>query len=416
MEEANEIYDSLEQACIQGEIVVVEQYLLKLEELVKKNKEINEVYTKAIAKTLEIFGEKISSLTVKKYLSTIELIIQGNPGDEYLARYYSKILLSSLLAMKSKGQPEIMSTIINNLENLANNHPDTIAIYEDLSSASHEIVNYWKARGDFKALRERTQKSRKLVEMFPDNEKIKLDLSKSLILEIDSTKKSDINNINNLLLEIQQLSEATPTNTGLQLEWVHAYRTAMDRGLEKSEDTKKWLDSMKKIVENKEDDVFKLELAKGYLNVIANLNNQNKEELENYLKEIELLADTNKNNQEIQIIFAQSLFISLQRIGISDMNEVNNIMKELNELDTNLPKNTVIMKIYLESLIGIISLLAQDQKANEITFFIEMFEIFNKKYPEDILIQQTYNQLLDMLKMLGFKKKSPVKKSRLDYL
>ncbi|HUT80105.1 MAG TPA: hypothetical protein VMZ29_02800 [Candidatus Bathyarchaeia archaeon] len=416
MEKADEIYNSLEHACTKGEISIVEQYLLELEQLLKKNKEINEIFTKAVAKTVETFGEKLSSLKVKKYMSTIEQIVQENPGDKNLARYYSKVLLSSLIAMKSKGQPDVMSEIITDLENLADNNPENIAIYEDLSFASHEIVNYWKSRGDFKALRERTQKFRKLAEKFPDNEKIKLDLSKSLILEIDSTKKTDIKNIDNLLLEIQHLSETTPANVGLQLEWVHAYRTAMDRGLEKPEDAKRWLDSMKKIAENNKDEAFKLELAKGYLNVIATVGSQNKEELEKHLDEIELLAHTTKNNLEIQIIYAQSLLASLQRVGISDMDEVNNIMNELNELETNFPKNTDLIGIYIESLIGIISLLAQEQKAKEIVPFLEMFEALDKKYPENQIIQQTYDQLMDMLKMLGFKKKTPTKKTRLDYM
>ncbi len=416
MEKAAEIYETIEQACQKGEIAMVEEYLLELEQLAKKDKGINTVLTKAIAKALETFGGKLSSIKVKKYMSAIEQLVQENPGNKDLASYYSKILLSSLIAMKSKGQPDVMNEILSNLENLAENYPDTVTIYEDLASASNEIVNYLKSRGDFKALRERTQKFRKLAEKFPDNEKIKLDLSKSLVVEIDSSKKSDIKSIENLIKEIQYLSETTPANVGLQLEWVHAYRTAMDRGEEKPEEAQRWLNSMKKIAGDKKDDAFKLELAKGYLNVIAAIGAQNKEELDKHLDEMELLADNSKNNLEIQTIYAQSLFTSLQRIGISDMEEVNNIINELNELETNFPKNEVIIKIYLESLLGVIALLTQGQKAKEIVPFLDKFEALDAKYPENKLIQQTYDQVMDMLKMLGFKKKAPAKKQNIDFM
>jgi len=415
MEQAEKIFSSLEEACNERDITNVEQFIQELEELVKGNEEVNEVYSRAIAKALDTFKGKFSSTKVKKFLSSIETLVEEHPNDKSLKNNYAKILRSSLIAMKTKGQPSAMRDIMVNLDALANNNPDNIAIYEELSDASHEITNYWRTRGDFKALRKRTEKFRKLADKFPDNDKIKLNLSKSLVVEINSSKKSDISQIDKILLEIQELSEATPANIGMQLEWVHAYNTAMERGHENPEDAKRWLDSMKQIAQNKKEEAFKVELAKGYLTVISALGQQNKEELTKHLDELEMLADETKDNLELQTIYAQSLITSLKRIGVSDMTEVNDIVNELKELVEQFPKNKVIMQNYIEALVGIIGIFTQQQKPKEIVPFLEKFEELDEKYPEDQFIQQTYHQLMDTLKMLGFKKKAK-KKPRIGYM
>jgi hypothetical protein len=415
MEDAEKIYSSLEVACDEGNINTVEKYIQELDVLIKNNKEATKYYSQAIVKALETFKGKFSSLKLKKYIARIEELVESNPTDESVVNNYAKALRSSLLAMSTKGQPSAMKEIITDLELLANNNPENITIHEELSVASTEIANYWKKRGDFKALRDRTKKFRELAKKFPDNEKIKLHLSKSLILEIDSSSKRDIAKIDTILLEIQELSEAFPTNIGLQLEWVHAYRTAMDRGLEKPEDAKRWLESMKKIATDKKDTAFKVELAKGYLNAIANLGQQNREELGKHLDELEMLADTSKDNLELQTIYAQSLITSLQIIGISDLKETAEIVDELKELVKDHPKNNMIVKIYIDSLIGIIGLLAQEQRAKDIIPYLKQFEALDKKYPEDEFIQKTYDQLMDTLEMIGFKK-TKKKKPRLDYM
>ena len=317
--------------------------------------------------------------------------------------------------MSSKGQPNAMREIITHLEVLATDNPENIIIHEELSEASSEIANYWRSRGDFKALRDRTKKFRELAEKFPDNEKIKLNLSRSLILEIDSSNKRDIAKIDTILLEIKELSESFPTNVGLQLEWVHAYRTAMDRSYEKPEDAKRWLESMKAIALDKKDTAFKIELAKGYLNAIANLGKQNREELGRHLEELEMLADTTKDSLELQTIYAQSLMTSLQIIGISDMKETTEVIDELKELVGAHPKNNVIIKIYVDSLIGVIGLLAQEQRAKEIVPFLNQFEALDEKYPDDEFIQKIYDQLMDTLMMIGFKK-TKKKKRRIGYM
>ena len=317
--------------------------------------------------------------------------------------------------MSSKGQPNAMREIITHLEVLATDNPESIVIHEELSEASSEIANYWRNRGDFKKLRDRTKKFRELAEKFPDNEKIKLNLSRSLILEIDSSNKRDIAKIDTILLEIKELSETFPRNIGLQLEWVHAYRTAMDRGYEKPEDAKRWLESMKVIALDKKDTAFKVELAKGYLNAIANLGQQNREELGEHLDELEMLADTTKDSLELQTIYAQSLITSLQIIGISDLKEITEIIDELKELVEAFPKNNVIIKIYIDSLIGVIGLLAQEQRAKDIVPFLNQFEALDKKYPDDEFIQKVYDQLMDTLKMIGFKK-TKKKKPRIGYM
>lgn len=415
MEDAEKIYSSLELACDEGNITTVEEFIQELDGLTKDNKEANKYYTQAVVKAFETFRGKFSSLKLKKYIARVEELVKNNPTDESVVNNYAKALRSSLLAMSSKGQPNAMREIITHLEVLATDNPENIVIHEELSEASSEIANYWRNRGDFKKLRDRTKKFRELAEKFPDNEKIKLNLSRSLILEIDSSNKRDIAKIDTILLEIKELSETFPRNIGLQLEWVHAYRTAMDRGYEKPEDAKRWLESMKAIAQDKKDTTFKVELAKGYLNAIANLGQQNREELGKHLDELEMLADTTKDSLELQTIYAQSLITSLQIIGISDLKEITEIIDELKELVEAYPKNNVIIKIYIDSLIGVIGLLAQEQRAKDIVPFLNQFEALDKKYPDDEFIQKVYDQLMDTLKMIGFKK-TKKKKQRIGYM
>ena len=415
MEKAKKIYSSLEQACIEGNIGSVEEYIQELENLSSENDIVIEIYSKAIAKALETFQGKFKSSKVKKYISTVENFVKKNPKNENLQTNYAKALRSSLLAMQAKGQPNVMRNIMSSFDDLASVYPDNILIHEELSSASHEIVNYWRSRGDFKALRERTQKFRELVKKFPNNEKIKLNLSKSIILEIGSSRKSDIAKIDNLLQEIQVISESMPTNVGLQLEWVHAYREAMDRSYEKPEDAKRWLEDMKKIAKDKEEDEFKIELAKGYLNAISFLGDQNKQELTKHLDELELIADATQDNIELQTIYSQSLLNSLKIIGISDMDKTNDILKEMKQLNNNFPENNTILKNYVESLVGLIGLFAQGQNAEEIIPLVEAFEELDKKYPDEEFVQQTHVMLMEQLKFMGFKKKAK-KKSNLGYM
>jgi len=415
MDDAKKIYSSLELACDEGNLTTVEEFIQELDGLTKDNKEANKYYSQAVVKALETFKGKFSSLKLKKYIARVEELVKNNPTDEPVVINYAKALRTSLLAMSSKGQPNAMREIITHLEVLATENPENTIIHEELSEASSEIANYWRSRGDFKKLRDRTKKFRELAEKFPDNEKIKLNLSRSLILEIDSSNKRDIAKIDTILLEIKELSESFPTNVGLQLEWVHAYRTAMDRGYEKPEDAKRWLESMKAIALDKKDTVFKIELAKGYLNAIANLGQQNREELGKHLEELEMLADTTKDSLELQTIYAQSLLTSLQIIGISDMKETTEVIDELKELIEVHPKNNVITKIYVDSLIGVIGLLAQEQRAKDIVPFLNQFEALDKKYPDDEFIQKVYDQLMDTLKMIGFKK-TKKKKRRIGYM
>lgn len=415
LKEAEKIYSSLEEACSEGNFTSVEEFIQELENLTKEHDSANEIYSKAIIRALETFKGRFSSTKVKKFITNVEDLIRKNPNDENLRSNYAKALRSSLIVMSTKGQPNTMKEIMTYLEDLATSNPENIIIHEELSIASHEIANYWKSRGDFKALRDRTQKFRELAGKFPDNEKIKLNLSKSLVLEIDSSNKRDIAKIDTILLEIQEISESMPRNVGLQLEWVHAYRTAMDRSYEKPEDAKRWLDSMKKITSDKKNESFTVELARGYLNTIANLGQQNREELSKHLDELEMLTDITKDNLELQTIYAQSLITSLQIIGISNMKETNEIMDEIKELATNFSTNNVILKIYVESLIGVIGLLVQEQKAEEIIPLLKQFEALDERYPKDQFIQQTYDQLMDTLKMIGFKK-AKKKPRKMEYM
>jgi len=415
MDAAEKIYSSLELACDEGNLTTVEEFIQKLDGLTKDNKDASKYYTQAVVKALETFKGKFSSLKLKKYIARVEELVKNNPSDESVINNYAKALRSSLLAMSSKGQPNAMREIITHLEGLATDYPENIIIHEELSEASSEIANYWRSRGDFKKLRDRTKKFRELAEKFPDNEKIKLNLTRSLIVEIDSSNKRDIAKIDTILLEIKELSEEFPTNIGLQLEWVHAYRTAMDRGIEKPEDAKRWLESMKAIALDKKDTAFKVELAKGYLNAITNVGQQNREELGKHLDELEMLADTTKDSLELQTIYAQSLITSLQIIGISDLKETKEVIDELKELVEAHPKNSAIIKIYVDSLVGVIGLLAQEQRAKDIVPFLNQFEALDKKYPDDEFIQKVYDQLMDTLKIIGFKK-TKKKKRRIGYM
>ncbi len=415
MNEIEKIYNSFEEACSKGDLSIAEELVQQLQEMTKKNAKVKTYYTEAVAKTIQTFRGKLSTSKVKKLLADVEKTIENDLGNNQLTINFAKALRHSLVALSTKGQPNVMKEVIINLETLATKHPDNALVHEELSGASRDMVQYLKKRGDFKALRDRTGKFRELAKKFPDNERIKLNLTKSLVHEIESSKKRDITKVDNLLAEIQLLSESMPANVGLQLEWVHAYRTAMDRAHEKPEDAKRWLNSMKEIALDKKDTEFKVELAKGYLNAISSLGQQNMEELNKHIDELELLADTTKDNLELQTIYAQSLILSLQMQGITNFDSTLETMNELKELAKEFPKNKVILRIYVESLAGIISMLVQAQKAKEITPLLDQLEELDEKYPNDEFIQQTFDKLSAALKMAGFKRKKS-KRRRLDYM
>lgn len=415
MNEIEKIYNSFEEACSKGELSNAEEMIQQLQEMTEENTEVKKIYTRAVAKTIQTFRGKLSTSKVKKLLADVEKIIENDLETDELSINFAKALRHSLVALSTKGQPNVMKEVIINLETLATKYPDNILIHEELSGASRDMVQFWKKRGDFKALRDRTGKFRELAKKFPDNEMIKLNLTKSLVHEIESSKKRDINKVDNLLSEIQLLSESMPANVGLQLEWVHAYRTAMDRTHEKPEDAKRWLNSMKEIALDKKDTAFKVELAKGYLNAISSIGQQNVEELNKHVDEIELLADTTKDNLELQTIYAQSLIVSLRMQGITNFNDTLETINELKELANEFPKNKVILGIHVEALIGIIGMLVQAQKANEIIPLLEQLEELDEKYPNNEFIQQTFDQLSSILKMVGFKRKK-TKTKRLDYM
>ncbi len=415
MDEIEKIYHSFEEACSKGNLPIAEEIIQQLQEMTKENTKVRKHYTKAVAKTIQTFRGKLSTSKVKKLLADIEEIVEKDIENDQLTINYAKALRHSLVALSTKGQPGIMKEVIINLEKLATKYPDNVLIHEELSGASNDMVQFWKKRGDFKALRVRTGKFRELAKKFPDNGKIKLNLTKSLVHEIESSRKRDITKVDNLLSEITLLSESMPANIGLQLEWVHAYRTAMDRTYEKPEDAKRWLNSMKEITLDKKDTAFKVELAKGYLNAISLLGQQNMEELNKHINELEMLADTTKDNLELQTIYAQSLILSLRMQGITNFNATLETMNELKELANEFPKNKTILGLYVESLAGIINMLVQAQKAKEIIPLLEQLEELDKKYPNDEFIQQTFDQLSAALKMAGFKRKK-TKKQRLDYI
>ncbi|HUU79046.1 MAG TPA: hypothetical protein VMX55_11930 [candidate division Zixibacteria bacterium] len=414
MEDLEIIFNSFEKACSAGDFTSAESLIQQLEELSTKDDTANIIYSKAVVKAIDVFKGRFSSIKLKKLLANVERIVGTYPNEKELVNNYAKALRFSLSAMSTKGQPNVMKEIIGYLENLALSNPDNIVIYEELSQASHEIVDFWKKRGDFQALRNRTSKFRELVKKFPNNELIKLNLSKSLVDEIDSSNKRDIEKVDNLLLEIQQLSESMPMNIGLQLEWVHAYRTAMDRTKEKPDYAHKWLNSMKEIVANKKDDAFKIELAKGYINAIS-LGELKQEELVKYLDEIEKLAVSIKENRELQAIYSQSLIIALQYIGIQDYTKTQKILKDMQKLVDEFSDDELIVNIYVEALTGVIGLLVQDQKADEIVALLNELERLDKEYPKNEFIQQTFDQLSSVLKMIGFKR-TKEKPKRMDYL
>ncbi|MFW9925082.1 MAG: hypothetical protein ACFFDW_17545, partial [Candidatus Thorarchaeota archaeon] len=312
------IFSEFEEACNRKELPAVEILIQKIMDLSQEDNSVNIIYSKAVVKTIETFKDRLSSLKLKKMLTNIEELSNKEPQNNELIVNFAKALRYSLIVMSNKGQPNVMKDLITNLEDLATKNPGIVSIQEELSEASYEMVEFWKKRGDFRALKNRTTKFRELAKKFPDNELIKLNLSKSIVQEIDSSNKRDIKNVDNLINEIQLLSESTPTNTGLQLEWVHAYRTALDHSLEEPEDAKRWLESMKKIASNQKDEVFKIELAKGYLNAITSLGNQNNEELTKLLDDLELLVDSSKNNIELQVIYAQCLILSLRMADVND--------------------------------------------------------------------------------------------------
>ncbi|MHA1630904.1 MAG: hypothetical protein ACTSXO_01630 [Candidatus Heimdallarchaeota archaeon] len=415
MSEATEIYTALEEACVKKQFNTVEELLKKFAEIIAEEKKASqELYIKGIIKALTTFKGKFPVSKIRSFIENVEQIVKENPTHEELAISYAKILRSSLIAIKTKGQPYLMREIITDLENFAKNYPENVTIYEELSMASNEIINYWKKRGDYKALQEQSKKLREFAKKFPENETIQLQLSKSIVAEIGSIRKLDIGKIDKLLLEIQNLSESRPTNKGLQLEWVHAYRTAMDRSEEKPKDAKRWLESMKKIAGDKKDIAFRIELAKGYKNAIIVLGAKS-EELKKLLAEFNALIDNTTPNVELYTVYAQTLLEALKIIGITNYQNTKEILGRLRKLLDDFPEAKPILNAYLESLVGIIGLLSNEKKGEEVYELLKSFEDLQQRFPKDKTVQLVYQQLTDILRMLGFKKQKR-KNVRPEYL
>jgi len=416
MSQAVEIYSALEEACNQGEFSSVEKLLQKLAEMITEEKASLELYVKGIVKALTTFKGKFTTTKIRGFIDHVKKLVEENPKHEKLVISYAKTLRTSLTALKTKGQPNLMHEIITNLENLTRNYPDNITLYEELSIASNEIINYWKKRGDFKAVHEQTNKVRELAKKFPENENIQLQLSKSIIAEIGSTQKRDIAKIDKLLHEIQSISETRPTNIGMQLEWVHAYRTAMDRTHEKPKDAKRWLASMKKIAQPQKDLAFKIELAKGYENALIVLGGSSEEELKKLLAEFKTLIDNTEVNAELHLIYARSLLEALKILGIKDYAETQKILDQLKKIFEQNTDSKPILEAYLEALVGIIGLLSTQKKGKEVKEILETLEILKRDFPEEKLIQEVYHQIIEVLKMIGFKKEEKKRKPRIGYL
>ncbi|MFW9922937.1 MAG: hypothetical protein ACFFDW_06565 [Candidatus Thorarchaeota archaeon] len=74
-----------------------------------------------------------------------------------------------------------------------------------------------------------------------------------------------------------------------------------------------------------------------------------------------------------------------------------------------------MLQTYVEALVGVLEVLLQQQKADEMVQLVEKLEVLDKKYPTDEFIQQTFDQISSILKMIGFKK-SKDKPKRLDFM
>ncbi|MBD3192037.1 MAG: hypothetical protein GF308_15425 [Candidatus Heimdallarchaeota archaeon] len=418
MEKAKEILSVVEKACAENDKKEVESSIGQLQQLLtEEEQEISDIYSSAVLKSLETFQSRLRSTTVKAMISSLRKIVEQNPTDKELKKDFARALRFSINAISTKGMPSIMEEYMTELEKLANNNPDDVVIHEELALASQEITHYWRKRGDFSNLRSRMKKFRTLAEKFPDNEKIKLSLTKSLIVEIDSANKQDIAVVNELLDEIRGISQSIPMNKHLQLEWVHAYLKAMERTYEDPEDSLRWLKSMKEIVEKNKDENFDLALAKGYLNVIASIGKSNKKALEENLDELEKLAESWKNNREMQTIYAQSLIASLQIKGIEEFDETKEILNEFTDLIKDSPDNEDIIKMYIEALLNIIAMLVQEQKAEEIVPLLDRMDDLAGNYPGNEEIQNANKSLQAFLARVGFKRsKEKEDKNRVGYL
>ena len=137
MEEADKIFSSLEEACSEGNLAEAEQKITKLLELGKENEQINEVYSKAVHLALDAFKGRFSSTKVKRFITNMEELIKKYPKNKQIVTNFAKILRSSLIAMRTKGQPNVMKEIIQNLEMLADTNPDNIFHLDYCYSLQH---------------------------------------------------------------------------------------------------------------------------------------------------------------------------------------------------------------------------------------------------------------------------------------
>ena len=142
MADVKEIIASFEKACSEGNFAIAEELIIELHSIGPEVETNNEIYSQAVAKAIETFQGKFSSLKLKKLLANVQGFVKNYPKNTELVFSYAQALRHSLAAMRTKGQPNAMKEIMDSLEKLVDNHPENISLHEELSAASHEMVHF----------------------------------------------------------------------------------------------------------------------------------------------------------------------------------------------------------------------------------------------------------------------------------
>ncbi|MEA2070267.1 MAG: hypothetical protein U9O98_03160 [Asgard group archaeon] len=404
-EQIKKLTESVKTACAKKQeekaTELLEQFIALVE---KNNQEAQEPYTHAVITLLESFKTKIGASKVKKYLRKIEEVVTNNPDNKNLKKDYAKVLTLSLIAMSNKGQKRAMNEIIMDLEELAKNNPANKSIQEEYASGLNEIIQFWHKRGNFNNLRECNEKFRELMKKYPDNEKINEELVNAIVIEIDSTRRRNIEKVETLLEEINAINKKLPQNKEIQRKQAKAHLIAINRMDEKAEKNLQWLNKLKSIYKASKDDKIKETLAEGYLTTIATHAKENKEKMDEQLNEFQELVENSKENENLQTIHAQTIFATLQYTDATNTQATMKLINDLKEKAKHYPKNEKIIEIYTIALGLLISYYSQLKEAEETTTLLKQLEYLDNHYPDNKYVQKMFDNISNALKILGYEK------------
>jgi hypothetical protein len=357
-----------------------------------------ELMLKALKK---LEGEIYATMLDDYYEYTIKLE-EKVPENKEIEEQVMEIIKRIIIELKDKGRPRLIERMTEKGGAIAERNEKNERVQELLAEMMYEAASVLEERGHFGKVKKIKKKIKTLNEKYPENRNIQKTVIKTIIEEIEGTRKTKTEEINNKLEEIKEIVE-DKGGEELELLYIKALRVAMERGKEDTKETKKLLDTMKKIAEKYTANEFHEELAKGYYNIISTMDEENQQEVSENLEEFGKLIADNKD-KEIQKLYSRTLRTAIEKMGLKDYQAVEQTIEKLEKQLTDYPTNKEIKTDYFQAITQVIFKLAKEKKGKEIEPLLEKLVMMEKKYPKDEELEKAINEIEYLLKQLGYKR------------